>query len=122
MTLEVDGWEKVDLIHKRIKLKKGQVTAGYSGSPVLNEGTWKVCGIMKATRDKQSDLGGWAIPVEILSSELQNLIESNIDFHTKNHKWEEAIKSQVELLKEGEQGQPHTKFNDDKVNNIYILL
>jgi Trypsin-like peptidase domain len=41
-----------------IKLKMGQVRPGLSGSPLLNFRTGKVCGVIKFTRSRSTDLGG----------------------------------------------------------------
>ncbi|NJN72447.1 MAG: trypsin-like peptidase domain-containing protein [Limnothrix sp. RL_2_0] len=49
-----------------IKFKAGQVQKGFSGSPLVNERTNRVCGVIKKTRDKQLDLGGRAIPVGLV--------------------------------------------------------
>lgn len=49
-----------------IKFKLGQVQPGFSGSPLLNLRTGKVCGVVNKTRDEYSDLGGRAIPVQTI--------------------------------------------------------
>lgn len=49
-----------------IKFKDGQIRPGYSGSPVLNWKTGKVCGIVKSTRGRGSDLGGEAIQAQLI--------------------------------------------------------
>lgn len=49
-----------------MKLKGGQVVPGFSGAPLLNTRTNRVCGIIKATRDQHSDIGGRAIPAELI--------------------------------------------------------
>ncbi|AFY38547.1 hypothetical protein Lepto7376_2257 [[Leptolyngbya] sp. PCC 7376] len=49
-----------------IKFKLGQVQKGFSGSPLVNERTNQVCGVIKKTRDRRSDLGGRAIPVGVV--------------------------------------------------------
>ncbi|ACK73625.1 Trypsin-like protein serine protease typically periplasmic contain C-terminal PDZ domain-like protein [Gloeothece citriformis PCC 7424] len=68
-----------------IKFKAGQVRPGFSGSPLLNLATGKVCGIIIKTRDRNTDLGGRAIPIfEIFKvfpqlkiiDKLSNLIEN----------------------------------------------
>ena len=45
-----------------IKLKGGQFQSGYSGSPVLNQTTGKICGIIRYTRDKYTALGERPFP------------------------------------------------------------
>lgn len=46
-----------------MKLDQGQVRPGLSGAPLLNRRTGKVCGVMKKSRDRASDLGGRGIPM-----------------------------------------------------------
>jgi hypothetical protein len=59
-TLEYEGPSlRPDELHK---LKGGQVRPGLSGAPLLNRHTGWVCGVLKRTRDRASDLGGQAIP------------------------------------------------------------
>ncbi|MEQ4610872.1 trypsin-like peptidase domain-containing protein [Streptomyces cavourensis] len=47
----------------RLQLRDGRISGGMSGAPVLNERTGRVCAMLTRTRDAQSDLGGWAVPV-----------------------------------------------------------
>ena len=46
-----------------IKFKSGQIRPGLSGSPILNQRTGKVCGMVKFTRDRSFDLGGGGVPI-----------------------------------------------------------
>ena len=48
------------------KFKSGQVESGYSGGPLLNLETSKVVGIVALSRDRYTDLGGWAIEVPVV--------------------------------------------------------
>jgi hypothetical protein len=43
-----------------LKFKGGQVRHGFSGGPLLNRRTWRVIGIVNATRDARAPNGGWA--------------------------------------------------------------
>lgn len=47
-----------------LKFKGGQVQDGLSGAPLLNRRTGAVCGIIRRTRNEETDLGGYAIPVK----------------------------------------------------------
>ena len=47
----------------RLQLREGQVSRGMSGSPVLNVRTGRVCGVVSRTRDSDSAIGGWAVPI-----------------------------------------------------------
>ena len=44
-----------------IKLRSTQLTPGFSGAPVLNLRTGKVCGMLKRSRDETMPVGGYAI-------------------------------------------------------------
>jgi tetratricopeptide (TPR) repeat protein len=76
-----------------LKLKEGQIQEGYSGSPLLNVQTGKVCGIVSISRDTGSDLGGRATPIPLLfqpkgitaSPDEQQLILSQLQANEKFH-------------------------------------
>jgi len=55
-----------------IKLKETQIRPGISGAPLLNERTGMICGMIKRTRDPESDVGGLAIRGEVLLQCLGN--------------------------------------------------
>ncbi len=57
------------------KLKEGQVIGGFSGSPVLNLRTGRVCGVIDSSRDPGSDLGGFAIPAAVVAQSFPELTE-----------------------------------------------
>jgi hypothetical protein len=57
--------------------KNGQFRPGLSGSPILNRRTERVCGVLKRTRDKETDLGGEGITVSTLYHHFQYLREAN---------------------------------------------
>src|SRR5438132_1940622 len=49
-TFDCEGW--VGSQQEVLRLKEGQVRPGMSGSPVLNEQTGSICGIVQWTRDR----------------------------------------------------------------------
>jgi tetratricopeptide (TPR) repeat protein len=73
-----------------MKFKSGQVKPGSSGSALLNLETGFVCGVMKRTLNPQTDLGGAAIPVNILPHYLPGLLERNQLYHQRQGRWNEA--------------------------------
>ena len=88
-----------------LKLKEGQIQEGYSGSPLLNIRTSKVCGIITISRSTTFDLGGRATPINLLFQpkafltleEDQHLIatilEGNNKFHQDDNKtWRKIVK------------------------------
>jgi tetratricopeptide (TPR) repeat protein len=87
-----------------LKLKEGQIQEGYSGSPLLNVRTGKVCGIVSISRNIGSDLGGRATPIPLLfqpkditaSQYEQQLILSKLEESKKFHhnidkKWRNIV-------------------------------
>lgn len=70
-----------------IKFAVGQVRPGMSGSPLLNQRTSKVCGIVKFTRDRSTDLGGGAVPVSVIFEKLPELRELQQQFHQGDRRW-----------------------------------
>jgi hypothetical protein len=66
------------------KLKGGQANYGASGSPLLNQRTGKVCGILNISRNPNMDLGGRAVPVSIIFAQFPELAELNQRFHQNN--------------------------------------
>lgn len=74
-----------------IKFKQGQVRPGMSGSPLLNIRTGRVCGVVKFTRDRSSDLGGGAIPTSVWLQKLPHIIPLQQQFHQQDKRWIERI-------------------------------
>ena len=59
-TGRLEGWSNLGP-GRNLKFKEGQVRPGLSGAPLLNLRTLSVCGIVRTTRDRRSDLGGRAV-------------------------------------------------------------
>ncbi len=70
-----------------IKFAVGQVRPGMSGSPLLNQRTGKVCGIVKFTRDRSIDLGGGAVPAAVILAQFPKLVEQQRSFHQSDQRW-----------------------------------
>ncbi len=70
-----------------IKFALGQVRPGMSGSPLLNQRTGKVCGIVKFTRDRTIDLGGGATPTSVIFQHFPDLQQQNAQFHQQDTRW-----------------------------------
>ena len=49
---------------RRYSNSKEARSSGFSGAPLLNRRTGAVCGIIRRTRNEETDLGGYAIPVK----------------------------------------------------------
>ena len=63
------------------KLKQGQVKSGFSGSPLLNLRTGKVCGIVHLSLDESTDLGGRAVSAEVILQKFPEIAQLNKQFH-----------------------------------------
>jgi Trypsin-like peptidase domain/Tetratricopeptide repeat len=70
-----------------IKFALGQVRPGMSGSPLLNQRTGNVCGIVKFSRQRSSDLGGGALPSAAIMSQFPELIAQQKQFHHCDKRW-----------------------------------
>lgn len=70
------------------KLKQGQVNSGFSGSPLLNLQTGKVCGIVHLSRDESSDLGGRAVSAQVIQEKFPDIFRQNQEFHQQKPKGE----------------------------------
>jgi hypothetical protein len=85
VTLECEGTIGTPI--SGFKLKAGQVLPGLSGSPLLNNRTSKVCGVIRATRDERFDLGAEAVPITYLLKRLPKFADLQREFHSTDLKW-----------------------------------
>ncbi len=88
VTIKYEGMTNASLL----KFARGQIQPGYSGAPILNMRTGRVCGILKRTRDFTTDLGGWGIPV----SDILNYSSALFRLHRNtsvNEEWESCLSS-----------------------------
>lgn len=69
-----------------MKLKQGQSRPGLSGAPLLNLRTGGVCGIVKSSRDRDSDLGGRAVPITCIPPEHDPAALQQ-SYHQQNGDW-----------------------------------
>ena len=78
--------------------------SGFSGAPLLNTRTGRVCGLVKSERSSQIDndgerpklrivAGGNAISMTTIFSEWTNLQELNYQYHQQNIKWNNIFRS-----------------------------
>ncbi|MBD2521051.1 serine protease [Nostoc sp. FACHB-133] len=68
------------------KLKQGQVISGFSGSPLFNLLTGKVCGIVHLSRDEGNDLGGRAVSAQVIVQQFPEIALLNKQFHQSKPK------------------------------------
>jgi HEAT repeat protein/DNA polymerase III delta prime subunit len=70
-----------------IKFALGQVRPGMSGSPLLNQRTGKVCGMVKFTRDRSFDLGGGGVSTRVILEQFPELRSFQQVFHGGDRRW-----------------------------------
>ncbi|MFM6158989.1 MAG: trypsin-like peptidase domain-containing protein, partial [Sphaerospermopsis kisseleviana] len=70
------------------KLKQGQIISGFSGSPLLNLRTGKICGIVHLSRDEDNDLGGRAVSAQVIKEKFPDIFQQNQEFHQQKPKGE----------------------------------
>lgn len=73
-----------------LKLKEGQSRPGLSGAPLLNLRTGGVCGIVKSSRNVETDLGGRAVPITCIPAE-HDLTASQQSYHQQNSDWLDCL-------------------------------
>ncbi len=83
-----------------LKLKDGQVRPGLSGAPLLNRRTSCVCGMIQKTRDRDSALGGIALPIDIILKAFPELDGKQQSFHQRDHQWISLLKSDTPSTKD----------------------
>lgn len=96
VTLECEG--QTDNLQPFLKLKRGQIRSGFSGTPLLNVRTGQVCGIIKRTRDQDTDLGGRAVPTKTILREFTQLVALQQAFHQEHKNWSGGTTSALEVF------------------------
>jgi tetratricopeptide (TPR) repeat protein len=92
-----------------IKFGSGQVRPGMSGSPLLNQRTGAVCGIVQFTRDRSFDLGGGAIPTSVILAKFPELLEQQQSFHQQDQRWNNLDRG-LGSIEQSITLQPHKKL------------
>lgn len=77
--VEMEGWSRAPYL---LKLSKGMVEPGMSGSPLYSYRTNTIVGMIRATRDRNAPSGGRAVPSSTIIDECENegiFSTSNLD-------------------------------------------
>lgn len=96
VTLECEGWTNDE--RSLLKLKQGQLKSGFSGAPLLNRRTGRVCGLIKLSRDQDTDLGGRAVPAKIVLQEFPQLVDLQQAFHQSHKDWSEGTTTALKIF------------------------
>ncbi|MGW7200237.1 trypsin-like peptidase domain-containing protein [Streptomyces chryseus] len=70
-----------------VRLQWDQVVRGFSGGPVLDTTTGRVCGVLKASRHEKGMSGGWLIPIDAVEECSPGLLERNHAAHRPGTVW-----------------------------------
>ncbi|MGH7141542.1 MAG: trypsin-like peptidase domain-containing protein [Minisyncoccia bacterium] len=82
-----------------LTFKGGEVSPGFSGSPLLNLRTGGVCGMIRLTRGGGTLLGGRAIPVSTIFQHFPECAEAQRQFHTREQRWSQTRMEYVQRIK-----------------------
>ena len=93
LTLEYEGPIDRDRL---LKVKGENIRDGFSGAPILNQTTLRVCGMIRSQRNVivpevpkiLRALGGQAVPLDGILECWPNLSKQNAKFHSQDKRWE----------------------------------
>jgi hypothetical protein len=74
-----------------LKVKAGQAEPGMSGAPLLNLRTGGVCGVLRLTRDRHSDLGARAVVGAEVKHAFPSMWRTNDDARWTNSPWHSSL-------------------------------
>lgn len=98
-TVEYEGsFEEAGM--RLLKLKGGQVIAGFSGCPALNTRTGAVCALIDTSRGEDSSLGGFGVPVAAFAGDLDGLLDRNRRHHASDGRWAAAVAAEAQAALE----------------------
>lgn len=80
------------------KLKGAQVLGGFSGAPLLSLESLEVQGVVESTRDRRSELGGFAVAAPTVAEHLADVTAENAAFHCSDLRWAHAVDAQREAV------------------------
>ena len=80
-----------------VKVQRGEIPLGMSGGLVLDLGTQRVCGLVKASLDTEAPRGGWIIPVSVVVDHLGAVVEKNIAGHDLTSPWRQLAARHAEF-------------------------
>lgn len=70
-----------------LKLKGGQVHRGMSGAPLLHSRHGGICAVLKSSRGVDTDLGGRAVPSDVVLGHIPRLHAAQSETHSENALW-----------------------------------
>lgn len=123
-TFGAEGWTQLRN-ETLLKFKAGQVEPGMSGSPLLNERTGHVCGVIAFTRDRSTAQGGRAIWTRTIWQVLPMLKRQQEEFHQIDQRWVARLESfqfgkQKREAQEPKNALPDAQQSETQKNTIKI--
>ena len=82
------------------KLKRGQLVPGFSGSPLLDQRTQAVAAIAESSRGTGTELGGFAVPADVLVKAFPPVARASQEFHARDKRWRDAANTERVLAAE----------------------
>ena len=79
-----------------LKVRGAQIVPGFSGGPLLNLRTGSIVGVMTETRGEHYDLGGWAVPAELVLREFSGVAEASAAWHARDPVWRRTVADWLE--------------------------
>jgi hypothetical protein len=76
-----------------LKLGQGEVTGGMSGAPVLDPATAEVIGMLRTSRQLDSNLGGWVVPADVIRTLWPEQASQGDRFHQQNPRWQQEART-----------------------------
>ncbi len=83
-----------------VKLKRGQLLPGFSGSPLLDLSALAVAAVAESSRGKGADLGGFAVPAGALAAAFHVVARANQEFHARDGRRKDAAQAEQALAAE----------------------
>lgn len=103
-----------------LKLKGAQVRRGMSGAPILDLHRGEICGLLKASRGVDTDLGGRAVPSKVLLEYIPHLQAAQQDVRFGTKSWR-LLRSATTLNSLPQLGAKWSLFDDVRDDNRLVL-
>jgi hypothetical protein len=92
---EGEGKRAISQDARLIKLRGSQIVPGLSGSPLLNERTGLVCGLIKYTRNKDLEAGGYAVRSSVLMEKFPAVARFQEQYQKSDSEWQSLRQTHV---------------------------
>jgi S1-C subfamily serine protease len=78
-----------------LKLGQGEVTKGMSGAPVLDLTTGEVIGMLRTSRQRGTNLGGWVVPANVIRTLWPEQASQSDRFHRQDPCWRDEARQLI---------------------------